>query len=422
MWPRKKIDISWLDLAFGATQCLAQVGDERIATNPWEDRDHWMTCLSVRTGFDLLLQALKLPVGSEVVMTAVTIPDMIQIVRHHGLVPVPLDLDSERLCPTNEAIQSCITPSTRAIVLAHLFGTRIPLEPFLIEARKNNVHIIEDCAQAYSGRDTKENPEADASLFSFGPIKTATSLGGALVRVRDKRILQTMRQIHDQYPVQTRRNYAMRLAKYTVLILASRNDVFGLIMWGFRASQRDPDRFINSLARNFNKRDLICSIRHQPSTALLAMLFRRLQTYPPTRVIRRASLGDFLRRSLEKHVCILGGCAEHHSYWAFVVVVNNSDELIRVLRSHGFDATKSHNLTVLDVSSDSPKWLVPQMASTLRNAVFLPFYPELTDEAAARMASIIIEHEQRNSAQKQSITNTTANLLFPFESTVQPLG
>ena len=45
------------------------------------------------TGFDLLLQTLKLPAGSEILCSAITIPDMIYLVRHHGLVPVPVDLD-----------------------------------------------------------------------------------------------------------------------------------------------------------------------------------------------------------------------------------------------------------------------------------------------------------------------------------------
>ena len=56
--------------------------------------------LSVRTALDLLLEAWALPRGSEVLMSAVTIPDMVAIVRHHGLVPVPVDLDMRRLAPT----------------------------------------------------------------------------------------------------------------------------------------------------------------------------------------------------------------------------------------------------------------------------------------------------------------------------------
>ena len=49
-----------------------------------------LACLSVRSGFDLLLAALDLPPKSEVLITALTIPDMVRIIKDHDLVPVPL--------------------------------------------------------------------------------------------------------------------------------------------------------------------------------------------------------------------------------------------------------------------------------------------------------------------------------------------
>ena len=48
--------------------------------------------VSVRTAFDAILYVLNLPIGSEVVMTAVNIPDMVKMIRAHGLIPVPVDI------------------------------------------------------------------------------------------------------------------------------------------------------------------------------------------------------------------------------------------------------------------------------------------------------------------------------------------
>ncbi|HCK72012.1 MAG TPA: aminotransferase DegT, partial [Planctomycetaceae bacterium] len=50
-------------------------------------------CLSVRTGFDLLFQALNLPAGSEVLVSALTIDGMLRVIEEHDLVAVPVDLD-----------------------------------------------------------------------------------------------------------------------------------------------------------------------------------------------------------------------------------------------------------------------------------------------------------------------------------------
>lgn len=70
-----------------------------------DDDDH-------STGFDLLLQTLKLPAGSEVLCSAVTIPDMIYLLRHHGLVPVPVDLDPQTLAVDVCQLRAAVTEVT----------------------------------------------------------------------------------------------------------------------------------------------------------------------------------------------------------------------------------------------------------------------------------------------------------------------
>ena len=57
-------------------------------------------CLSVRSAWDLLLHVLAWPAGSEVIVSAITHPDMITILRAHGLVPVPVDVDLDTLAPS----------------------------------------------------------------------------------------------------------------------------------------------------------------------------------------------------------------------------------------------------------------------------------------------------------------------------------
>src|SRR6185295_588306 len=150
MYARKRLDIGWLDLAHGLSGCIthpdaaslqrrveawfeAPPRGPRASTAPQRAAQ---CCLSVRTGFDLYLQALALPRGSEVLMSALTIPDMWKIVEHHGLVPIPIDLEPRTLAPRLDLIERAATRKTRAILIAHLFGTRIPLEGWSQLARE----------------------------------------------------------------------------------------------------------------------------------------------------------------------------------------------------------------------------------------------------------------------------------------------
>lgn len=100
--------------------------------------------LSVRTAFDLYLRALKLPRGSVVICSALTIPDIVTIFEEHGLVLVPVDLDPDTLAPGPGALEDAVERCSggdggdggvigdgeqrrrvRAIYVAHVFGAQV---------------------------------------------------------------------------------------------------------------------------------------------------------------------------------------------------------------------------------------------------------------------------------------------------------
>lgn len=68
-----------------------------------------LVTISARTAWSLFLQVLNLPRGSEVLMTSINIPDMVQIVREHGLVPVPVDINADTTAPTLDDISAAVT-------------------------------------------------------------------------------------------------------------------------------------------------------------------------------------------------------------------------------------------------------------------------------------------------------------------------
>src|SRR5688572_13851660 len=98
MIPRGALDIAWRDLAsalVGACVPGDRAAAETQAERVWNNPERTVACLSLRSGFDLFLQVMGWPSGTEVLISAVTIPDMVRVLRHHGLVPVPLDVFSD---------------------------------------------------------------------------------------------------------------------------------------------------------------------------------------------------------------------------------------------------------------------------------------------------------------------------------------
>ena len=133
------------------------------------------------------MQALDLKPGDEVIFSALNVRGMVKIVKEAGLVPVPVDLDLAHMGPSVERLKAAITKRSRVFVVAHLFGTRLDLDPLFKLAKARGLVTVEDCAQAFNGRNYPGSAAADLNMFSFGPIKTATALGGALIRVKDRR-------------------------------------------------------------------------------------------------------------------------------------------------------------------------------------------------------------------------------------------
>src|SRR5439155_1535405 len=175
---------------------------------------------------------LEFPAGSEILMTALTIPEMVNIAKHHGLVPIPLDIESGTMGPEISTIELAITERTRAIVVAHLFGTRVPMGPVIELAKKRGLVMIEDCAQAFTGPDYTGHPETNVAMFSFGSIKTMTALGGALLRVKDADLLRKMRTIQRTLPMQTRKEFAGVVLTHAILKLFTLPLMFGLFYRG----------------------------------------------------------------------------------------------------------------------------------------------------------------------------------------------
>ncbi len=398
MYPRHRLDISVRDLLFGLSACLLarrRLKLESEVARACSVGDEGLVCFSVRSGFDLLLRSLALPAGSELLVSAVTHPDMVHIISRYGLRAVPVDLDPETLAPRTELLERYLTSRTRAVLVAHLFGGRVDLGPFSDFSKRRGLLLFEDCAQTFRGPREMGDPLADVSMFSFGLIKTASAAGGALLCVRNPFLREKMRQAHDSWPVQRRHDYAGRLLKTLCLVLASRPLPYRLLAGLCVLLGRDLDALVNGAARAFPPSEntnreaddgLFDRIRHRPSAPLLAMLAKRLRSFDTDRLARRATAGEEVARRLPAGFEQPGGAAHARTHWLFPVVAPDPQTLVSVLRRRGFDASRAtSNIAVVGVSPDLASPAPKEATRMMSNIVFLPVYPELPGKARQRL-------------------------------------
>lgn len=400
LYARHRFDISVRDILFGFRALVTarrsgEMEDHILRSCSLEDG---LVCYSVRSGFDLLLGALGLPAGSEVIVSAITHPDMVRIIEHHWLRAVPVDLDPETLEPREEDLERALSSRTRAILAAHLFGGRMDLTGVSGFARRHGILLFEDCAQAFQGPREMGSPLSDVSMFSFGPIKTATALGGAIFRVRDPLVREKMRKAQASWPVRRRRAFAARLLKMLCLDLITRPVPYRLFARSCELLGWDLDTLASGAARAFpagakpGEGELASRIRHRPSAPLLALLLRRLETFDGKRLNRRALIGEEAARLLPERVVHPGRRALSRTHWLFPIVVPYPERLVRSLGDAGFDASRAtSNIAAVSAPTDRPDLAPERAAGMMSGAVFLPVYPELPRSELRRLIRIVEE-------------------------------
>jgi perosamine synthetase len=383
MWVRLRLDVGWRDLFSGFVYCILhrkRLPVLQSVQQSWNGNANFLVTLSVRSAFDLTLRALQLPHGSEVLLTALTVPDMVRIVESHGLVPVPVDIDENGEINV-DSLNQAITSKSRMIVVAHLFGGRIALDDVLSMARQRNLIVVEDFAQSFCRIGDCGHPESDLAMFSFGPIKTASALGGGVVRVRSQELSHRMAKLLAGDPIQSTLSFARRLFRFSALKFVSGVRSASVVQFCVERLGYDFDTLANSVTRRFAGSNLLAQLRQQPSTPLLRLLPRRWQTYDFIRIERRREMGQRLDAKIGRSHGPL------HSYWVYPVTVDAPSALRDRLRSAGFDATCLARMTVVSAVDELR---IPVTARRNKERiVVLPWYPEMPDAAVDMMAELI---------------------------------
>ena len=392
MWVRTQLKIGWRDLLAGAWNCFKSNDREALRRSVegfFSDNGDTIVTYSVRSGFDLLIQALDLKPGDEVIFSALNVKGMVRVVRDAGLVPVPVDLDLGSMGPNLEKLEKAITPRSRVFVAAHLFGTRLNLDPLFVLARSKGITTVEDCAQAFNGRAYPGSAAADLNMFSFGPIKTSTALGGALIRVRDDTLRDRMRAIQAAYSIQPDSKHLKRVFQFMGLKIITTRPVLGAIYRYYHSRGQDYEDSLADRVRDVAPLKTAKNLRFQPSTAMLALLNRRLEEFDIQAIRAQDEQGRETARPDRSAVAMPAQANTHHDYWVFPLMVEEPRKFIDGLRAEGFDAADLPRSQHIAAPKDRPE-LEPQTAAhVMRDLVVIPCYDTMPDEELVRQAQVI---------------------------------
>ncbi|CAM3841812.1 DegT/DnrJ/EryC1/StrS family aminotransferase [Polynucleobacter antarcticus] len=156
-------------------------------------------CIGVANGLDalnLVLRAWGIGIGDEVIVPSNTYIATWLAVSQTGATPIPVEpnIHSYNLDPS--LIEGAITSRTKAIIPVHLYGHAAEMAPIMDIARRNNLKVLEDAAQAHGAifQGNKVGGLGDAAAFSFYPGKNLGALGdGGGITTNDPVLAQKLK-------------------------------------------------------------------------------------------------------------------------------------------------------------------------------------------------------------------------------------
>ena len=157
---------------------------------------HAVALASATAGMHLVLLALGIGPGDEVITPSMTWVSTANMICLLGATPVFVDVDRDTLMVSAEAVEAAITPRTKAIVPVHYAGASCDLSGLRAVAQRHGIALVEDAAHAvgttYQGRPIGASGTA---IFSFHAIKNLTSAEGGMVVTDDAAFADRIRRL-----------------------------------------------------------------------------------------------------------------------------------------------------------------------------------------------------------------------------------
>jgi len=163
----------------------------------WNGNKYAVTTNSGTAAMHMCVAACGCGAGDEVIVPAYSWSSSATCILQHNAIPVFVDIDFDTMNIDVDEIEAAVTEKTKAIIVVHLHGLAVEMDPVLAVAKKHDLKVIEDACQAhgalYKGR--KVGRWGDCAAFSFNQNKSLSSGEGGMFVTDDEAILEKAKML-----------------------------------------------------------------------------------------------------------------------------------------------------------------------------------------------------------------------------------
>jgi dTDP-4-amino-4,6-dideoxygalactose transaminase len=308
--------------------------------------------VGIGSGTDALILALRsLGIGSgdEVITVSHTALATVAAIIATGATPVLVDVDEASYTIDPTCIEEVVGPHTKAIVAVHLYGRPADLDAIKAIAKRHELRLIEDCAQATGARyrDRRVGSIGDLACFSFYPTKNLGAIGdGGMVTTSDSALASRVRRLHQ---------------------------------YGWNEGRETEDIGVNSRLDSLQAAVLGAKLPHLEADNA-----------------RRAAIATNYAKGLSDLPIALPAMHKEcvHVYHLYVIACDERDALIEHLAGHGIGCGIHYPVPVHLQKGYAERVRLPERGlpvteHLVRRVVSLPIYPELRDTEVEKVKAAI---------------------------------
>ncbi len=355
------------------------------------DGRHVLLAPSGRVALYWILRGMHMSPGDEVVTQAFNFAAVPAAIQGAGATPRFVDLEPDGFNLSPDHLRSVLGPRTRAVVLTHLFGNPGDLERVGDLCRARGIPLIEDCGQGVGAtyRGQPVGTFGEAALYTFGPTKNFTLLGGGAATTADETLAARMNELASRHPPMSL-GKGLKLAVVASGITAATSPlIFNLaVLPGIRllgAAGVDPvHKIMDEPAEPMGDPEGSAL----PSEMMAAVGLTQLERH-------RALNGARVKNGWRLHAALssLSGitvpsCKEGCVFMSFPVFHPDRHRFAHALRRHGVDTDLGfmEDCSVLDLFG-GPAGEFPNSRRAAEQIVHLPVHPGLKGRDLKQVAT-----------------------------------
>lgn len=406
--PRAKIYLKLSDLLLVFLKILLKKLKLGEKTSQWEKTlsDHFgfketIMFSRARLAFFYLLKNFALPKESEVILTPLTIADIVNAVRWAGLKPVFCDLGENTYNIDYQKLEQAIGPNTKAVLITHLTGLVTNMDEVQKIVEKHNLILIEDISQTFGAtfKGKYLGTFGLASISSLSFLKTCCTLFGGMLGLNNPELAEKIRKDIKTLPRPSKKLLLKEATKNITLSLAANRIIFSLFTYYLI-------KFLNKLNSNalekFIKSNPRPILSENPSGKLL-FSYSDVQSEMGLKILKKLKLSDDKRIANAKYfIENLSLKAKTHLpvilengrnvFWRLPLETENPEDFKKYLFKNYIDSTKTN----LVLASEEPsfgqfKKDTPE-ARKSHQAVLIPVHSSFSKKDMIYMAKIVSDY------------------------------